>query len=53
MMKGFTVLKSGRRRAVYVKPLHDAFVPNRIESGFRYSLSYSVSDLKILKDDSA
>jgi acetoacetate decarboxylase len=27
-----------------------AFSPNRIESGFRYSLSYSVSDLKILED---
>jgi len=24
--------------------------PNRIESGFRYSLSYSVTDLKILED---
>jgi acetoacetate decarboxylase len=28
----------------------DALAPNRIESGFRYSLSYSVSDLKILED---
>ena len=27
-----------------------ALVPNRIELGFRYSLSYSVSDLKILED---
>src|SRR6266404_17697 len=27
-----------------------ALAPNRIESGFRYSLSYSVSDLKILED---
>ena len=27
----------------------DALAPNRIESGFRYSLSYSVSDLKILE----
>jgi acetoacetate decarboxylase len=27
-----------------------AFAPIRIESGFRYSLSYSVSDLKILED---
>jgi Acetoacetate decarboxylase (ADC) len=28
----------------------DALAPNRIESGFRYSLSYSVNDLKILED---
>jgi acetoacetate decarboxylase len=28
----------------------DALAPNRIESGFRYSVSYSVSDLKILED---
>ena len=28
----------------------DALAPKRIESGFRYSLSYSVSDLKILED---
>src|SRR6266852_3878121 len=28
----------------------DALAPKRIESGFRYSLSYSVSDLKILKE---
>ena len=27
-----------------------AFARRRIESGFRYSLSYSVSDLKILED---
>ena len=27
-----------------------ALAPNRIESGFRYSLSYSVSDLRILED---
>jgi hypothetical protein len=27
-----------------------ALVPNRIELGFRYSLPYSVSDLKILED---
>jgi hypothetical protein len=27
-----------------------ALAPKRIESGFRYSLSYSVSDLKILED---
>jgi acetoacetate decarboxylase len=27
-----------------------ALAPSRIESGFRYSLSYSVSDLKILED---
>jgi hypothetical protein len=27
----------------------DALAPKRIESGFRYSLSYSVSDLKILE----
>jgi hypothetical protein len=27
-----------------------ALAPNRIESGFRYSLSYSVSDLSILED---
>jgi hypothetical protein len=27
-----------------------ALAPNRIEAGFRYSLSYSVSDLKILED---
>jgi acetoacetate decarboxylase len=27
-----------------------ALAPNRIESGFRCSLSYSVSDLKILED---
>src|SRR5260370_23196473 len=27
-----------------------ALAPNRIESGFRYSLSYSVCDLKILED---
>jgi acetoacetate decarboxylase len=27
-----------------------ALMPNKIESGFRYSLSYSVSDLKILED---
>jgi acetoacetate decarboxylase len=27
-----------------------ALAPNRIESGFRYSLSYSVSDLKILEE---
>jgi hypothetical protein len=27
-----------------------ALAPTRIESGFRYSLSYSVSDLKILED---
>ena len=26
-----------------------ALAPSRIESGFRYSLSYSVSDLKILE----
>jgi acetoacetate decarboxylase len=30
-----------------------ALAPNRIESGFRCSLSYSVSDLKILEDDGA
>jgi acetoacetate decarboxylase len=30
-----------------------AFAPIRIESGFRYSLSYSVSDLKILEDHSS
>jgi acetoacetate decarboxylase len=30
-----------------------ALAPNRIESGFRYSLSYSVSDLKILEDSSS
>ena len=30
-----------------------ALAPSRIESGFRYSLSYSVSDLKILEDHSA
>jgi acetoacetate decarboxylase len=28
----------------------NALAPKRIESGFRYSLSYSVSDLKILED---
>ncbi len=28
----------------------DALAPKKIESGFRYSLSYSVSDLKILED---
>jgi acetoacetate decarboxylase len=27
-----------------------ALAPNRIESGFRYSLSYSVNDLRILDD---
>jgi hypothetical protein len=27
-----------------------ALAPNRIESGFRYSLSYSISDLRILED---
>ena len=27
-----------------------ALAPSRIESGFRYSLSYSVRDLKILED---
>jgi acetoacetate decarboxylase len=27
-----------------------ALAPSRIESGFRYSLSYSVTDLKILED---
>ena len=27
-----------------------ALAPRRIQSGFRYSLSYSVSDLKILED---
>jgi len=27
-----------------------ALAPNRIESGFRYSLSYSVTDLRILED---
>jgi Acetoacetate decarboxylase (ADC) len=27
-----------------------ALAPNRMESGFRYSLSYSVTDLKILED---
>jgi acetoacetate decarboxylase len=27
-----------------------ALAPRRIESGFRYSLSYSVSDLKVLED---
>ena len=27
-----------------------ALVPRRVESGFRYSLSYSVTDLKILED---
>jgi hypothetical protein len=27
-----------------------ALAPSRIESGFRYSLSYSVSDLKMLED---
>jgi hypothetical protein len=27
-----------------------ALAPRRIDSGFRYSLSYSVSDLKILED---
>jgi hypothetical protein len=31
----------------------DALAPKRIESGFRYSLSYSVSDLKILEDRSS
>jgi hypothetical protein len=30
-----------------------ALAPKRIESGFRYSLSYSVSDLKILEDRSS
>ena len=29
-----------------------SLAPKRIGSGFRYSLSYSVSDLKILEDDS-
>jgi hypothetical protein len=28
----------------------DALAPKRVESGFRYSLSYSVSDLKILQE---
>jgi hypothetical protein len=28
----------------------DALAPKRIEAGFRYSLSYSVNDLKILED---
>ena len=28
----------------------NALAPKKIESGFRYSLSYSVSDLKILED---
>ncbi len=27
-----------------------ALAPRRIESGFRYSLSYSVSDLKVLEE---
>ena len=27
-----------------------ALAPKRIESGFRYSLAYSVTDLKILED---
>jgi Acetoacetate decarboxylase (ADC) len=27
-----------------------ALAPRRVESGFRYSLSYSVTDLKILED---
>jgi acetoacetate decarboxylase len=31
----------------------DALAPRRIESGFRYSLSYSVNDLKILEDRSS
>jgi len=31
----------------------DALAPKRIESGFRCSLSYSVTDLKILQDHSA
>jgi hypothetical protein len=31
----------------------NAFAPGRIESGFRYSPSYSVSDLKILEDHGA
>jgi hypothetical protein len=30
-----------------------ALAPSRTESGFRYSLSYSVSDLKILEDHSS
>jgi acetoacetate decarboxylase len=29
------------------------FAPRRIESGFRYSLSYSISDLKVLEDRGA
>jgi acetoacetate decarboxylase len=33
----------------YGEELH-SLAPRRIESGFRYSLSYSVSDLKILED---
>jgi hypothetical protein len=27
-----------------------ALAPRRVEAGFRYSLSYSVTDLKILED---
>ena len=27
-----------------------ALAPRRVESGFRYSLAYSVTDLKILED---
>jgi len=30
-----------------------ALAPRRIESGFRYSLSYSISDLKVLEDRGA
>ena len=60
MLKGLTAPRSplgaGSAKASFNFPEADgeeldALAPNSIESGFRYSLSYSVSDLKILKHD--
>ena len=42
MLKGFTVPARGEE-------LH-VLAPSRIESGLRYSLSCSVTDLRILED---
>jgi hypothetical protein len=50
----FTVAahESGRANSIFRKRMakNCTLVPNRIELGFRYPLSYSVSDLKILED---
>jgi hypothetical protein len=48
MLKGFTAPRSPLGAAANGEEL-DALAPKRIEFGFRYPLSYSVSDLNILE----